>query len=549
MFPKAKVRAQVTGVAPTLGSILNELPSLEACVQLLEIYCLHCENVYRVMHLPTLFSNFLQFERNDTKDNPFIAQFALIVTIASSLWIENVTERISSHVDTQMICLLVDQWLSGFNDKERINLPTLQTQTLLVIAKQAIPSTTPLQLWRATGDLVRSAMILGLHQDPEDPAEPVPPHVATQTRRWLWHTIIELDLLASISCRMPSLVGTFEYTTCLPIDIDDDLLTGSVHVHDSHGFGKISPGKSTSHIEYSKSLPIRVKALTLLTMAYPDTNAIQETLVHLETERVRVTQHPALLRGVEPETLLMAEMLDMHFKRPMISLYMLQLQQLQDMDDARLHDTCRDFIDLAAGVMSTSDMLDPRQTDYDIMKDERYWVAFQAHYGDDLIRAATGACFASRILMSESEALTTISSGVPRAAMGQRFCPRAAWPRNYVRKMVDDIVESLIRLSPDLRGILKQIMALAMAAELTRIQLDVQTQGKYMREALQKVFRLCRERHQLENSTRGSDMPEQLQSGFMPSAEGSTNIYNFGNGDVDNFNFDWVTDLLPGIIL
>jgi hypothetical protein len=224
----------------------------------------------------------------------------------------------------------------------------------------------------------------------------------------------------------------------------------------------------------------------------------------------------------------------------MISLYTLQLQRLRQDEDARIHDTARAFVSAAVGTMSHSDMLDPRLTDHESIKHDRYWIVFQAIYGDDLIRAATGACFSLKVL----DSATPNSAAQPDPGRSERNW--TIWPRNAVRRMVEEVMESMIRLTPDLRATLKQIMVLALAAELTRVHLDAESRGRQMKDALQRILKLCRERFEAEsgNNAAGHNDLEHFGSTTTPDFE---ELLNSKLLDVDPFGFDWDFSPLPNI--
>lgn len=530
----------------TSARIMNMLPDWTTCDQLIEIYCQHCENIHRIMHLPSLLSAYRQLRESAKVGDPFIPQFSLIIVVASRLWRKDFNTEVGVVLDPQEICLRVGRWLAELADKECMTFSTLQTYTLLVIAKQGLPSKSPAQLWRATGDLVRSAMILGLHH--QEPKVTLGERdIKMQTHRWLWLTIIELDLQASMSCCMSSLVGVIDFTTQAPFNVSDLSLESnfSYDRDEIEGMSKVYPA---IQIELSRSTHLRMKALNLLTKWQADVDAIEDLLRQLYDEKERLLlKTPVMRYTMEPENMLQSFMLDMCFKKPMISLYTLLIQRYRDTKDERLLDACRAFINFAAGVVNISNTLDPQLSDYDVfVKDERYWIAFQGHHGDDLIRVTTVACFASQLLMIDifKQCPTHLSP----AAMINRENPTAGGifcglthPQHSVRRMAGEVVESLIRLTPDLRSILKQVMALALAAEITRVHtnyedLDAQSKEKHTREALNKVFRLCKVRHEADrNNSTGSQIPAWEVGSASLSEEDFLNDFQFD----DLIPFDW----------
>jgi hypothetical protein len=475
----------------------------------------------------------------------FAPQLALVATIGSKAYIpepSSPTSRAMIDTDDQ-ICSLIDEWLNTLANKQRAQFSTLQTSTLLILAKN-LHGTPPAHLWRSTGDLVRSALMLGLHRDPEElfGNQPRMPVSEVQARRCLWYTIMELDIAASLSCCMPSLVQTIEYTCQYPTRIDDAGLCTGEALRDMIVDSDMTAMPHTcQQIDLSRSLPLRLRALRLLTKVQPDTNEIDETLRDLEEERLCVTSHSSLRSSALSETLFTTIKVDMCFRRPMISLYTLQLQLMTEEKDIRIQDTARAFVDAAVGVMSHSDTLDPSLTDNESITHNEYWTIFQALHGDDLIRAATGACLASKVLLS----YTPNTAATPDQSRLSANV-RTSWPRNAVRRMVEEVVKSLIRMTPDLRSILKQTMGLALVIELTRQDGNTESKQGRMRNALQRVFKLCRERYETEKGVDSS-----MHHGPEPIALHSTpdfgNFLNSQDFSLDPFGLDLGIDPILNI--
>jgi hypothetical protein len=539
MFPKAQIRSHKSD-SLELNSIGSLIPDDKTCMELLNVYCIYFEKVYHILHLPTLSRQYLQFRDNTINDldrKRFIPQLALIVAICSGLWDDGYVPPEVLSIDPWTTCCIVEQWLSGLTNKERISLPNLQTYTLLILAKQIVPMS-PTEVWHSTGELVRLAMMGGLHRDPDELSgtRGAVPADQAKSRRLLWYTIMEQDIEASIGCCMPSLVGTIDYTCqiCVPERIDDDRFIDESERRGYEGFEGFK-----QHLP--QSLPLRTRAVDLLTRTNPNIDEIDEVLIQLEAARSNILSNTALHQSTGADVIFTTTLLDMCFRRPMISLYTLQLQRLEENKDLRLEETARAFISASVAVMAHSDMLDPRLTDHESMEERKYWTLFQAYHGDDLVRAAGGACFALNILSSSS--LNTAG----RSEIRRSEHHSTIWPRNAVRRMVEQVIQTMIRLTPDLRSNLKQIMGLALAAELTRVHLDPESKEKQMRNALQRVFKLCRERFEAENGNVPveSDLPEQLETLPTPDLENLEDLLNSQLLDIDPFGFDWGADPLP----
>ncbi|KAG9241993.1 hypothetical protein BJ878DRAFT_195333 [Calycina marina] len=91
---------------------------------------------------------------------------------------------------------MIQRWVCGQSNKERLCLESLRTHTLLVLAYQS-NNVSPYELWEDTGKLVRSAMIQSLHLDPGYYG--AISLFDKEQRRRLWRSIVELNIQSSLA--------------------------------------------------------------------------------------------------------------------------------------------------------------------------------------------------------------------------------------------------------------------------------------------------------------------------------------------------------------
>jgi hypothetical protein len=103
---------------------------------------------------------------------------------------------------------------------------------------------------------------------------------------------------------------------------------------------------------------------------------------------------------------------------------------------------------------------------------------------------------------------------------------------------VEEVVKTLIKRTPDLRSIIKQIMGLALVVELTRQEGNAANTEKRMRAALHRVFELCRERYAAQESD-VSAIQDTLGSFTAQLTPDLADLYPLPELDLDLFGFDW----------
>ncbi|KAK4175269.1 hypothetical protein QBC36DRAFT_27526 [Triangularia setosa] len=204
-----------THVGFQLGS---DIPHESVARRLVEAYFRTFESVYRILHQPSFWREYNQFWENRTAASPaFIAQFQLCMAIGTCFQDDVAALRQSA---AQWI-YEAQAWLASPCEKARLNMSGLQTMCLLHIARETCGVECDLT-WISAGPLLRTAMYMGLHRDPDSlPAMSV---FRAEMRRRLWATVLEMTLQSSLDSGGPPLISVSDYDTRPPNNYEDDQL-------------------------------------------------------------------------------------------------------------------------------------------------------------------------------------------------------------------------------------------------------------------------------------------------------------------------------------
>jgi hypothetical protein len=185
--------------------------------RLLEAYFRTFETVYRILHVPTFWEDYRKYwEDAAAASQTFIIQMQLCMAIGTCFQEDVVGLR---NLATQWI-YEAQFWLAP-PEKSRMNFAALQIMCLLHLARETCGIGGDLT-WISSGSLMRCAMYVGLHHDPD--------HLGSMSllraelRRRLWATVLEIALQSSLDSGGPPLISPSDYDTKQPANFDDDQL-------------------------------------------------------------------------------------------------------------------------------------------------------------------------------------------------------------------------------------------------------------------------------------------------------------------------------------
>ncbi|GMF72159.1 unnamed protein product [Aspergillus oryzae] len=208
----------------TQQSICPELrdymPSKQTSDRLIQAYLRTFESVYRIVHVPSFLREYDQYWRNPQAASPaFIIMTLLMLAIGNSFCQSGDPGKdyVPRSTSSQWI-YTAQTWLSSPFEKSRLNIASLQTQCLLLLARQTNDISSDL-VWISAGALLRTAMHMGFHIDPR--------HIDgisffdAQLRRRIWNTILEIVVQSSMDAGGLPLIRCDDYDCEAPLNIDD----------------------------------------------------------------------------------------------------------------------------------------------------------------------------------------------------------------------------------------------------------------------------------------------------------------------------------------
>ncbi|KAL4769623.1 fungal-specific transcription factor domain-containing protein [Aspergillus nidulans var. acristatus] len=195
--------------------LYSSLPDRGVMDALVELYFATFESCYGILDYYTFMEEYrTSLASGESADRSFILLVLLIMTVAGPLH-SNASVRSEVAASARIWIDIAQTWLSAPLEKDRLSLKAVQVHCLLALSRQVNQVGSDL-VWISAGSLVRMAMQMGLHQDPDllGQMDPRQKHI----RRRLWYTIMELNVQAAIDSGMPPMVTDGDYTTRPPPD-------------------------------------------------------------------------------------------------------------------------------------------------------------------------------------------------------------------------------------------------------------------------------------------------------------------------------------------
>nr|POE88424.1 transcription factor lepe [Quercus suber] len=195
-----------------------ELPPRELADELVMHYVRTVESVYRVLHLPTFRDDYQSLWSSAITDQtPLLIQIKLVLAIGSVTYDEQFSLRASA---VQWI-YEAQLWLAKPQFKSRLSITVYQINILLLLARELVHIGEDM-IWTSIGSVLRVAMYMGMHRDPTNMTKQTT--LATEMRRRLWATTMEIALQSSITSGGPPLISPGDYDTRPPRNLDDEQL-------------------------------------------------------------------------------------------------------------------------------------------------------------------------------------------------------------------------------------------------------------------------------------------------------------------------------------
>lgn len=207
-------------VFPQIG---QHLPQRQIADGLVDCYLRTFETVYRVVHVPTFRTEYERYwESPSTAKTAFVALLQLCMAIGACF----IDDTYSLRSSAAKWVYEAQAWLMSPPEKTKMTSTGLQVMCLLQFAKQVAGLGADLT-WISAGNLLRTAIYMGLHRDPKHLSILTRTLYSCELRRRLWATILEIVLQSSIDAGGPPLISMCDFDTDPPGNFDDaDLVDG-----------------------------------------------------------------------------------------------------------------------------------------------------------------------------------------------------------------------------------------------------------------------------------------------------------------------------------
>ncbi len=461
-----------------LQQMEHNMPPMEICDKLMEMYTTNFEDAMRVFHIPTLYRQYTDFwsnpDRGSEQYGMFVPQLTVIMAATVALADEEFKKAYPAAVEylQKPAINLVRSWLSKLSRKQRTELTNLQTETLVLSARH-MHLETPEEVWRMTGALVRSAMVMGLHLDLSACTDLSV--YQKEVRRRLWLTVVELDLQSSILSGMPITIPDIDFTPLMPLNICD------VDYHPD--MTELPPAKpltewtdTLTHITLGMSLSARIRAMAMVQTPGPNLD-LDEAMDQGRriVECLRQIPHPLRLDPPavpdEPALKLFNRVrLNLYIRRPLISLYRSIIKKCGATETPP--EVWDILLNSSLTVLSYQDYFDPTVSDIDYHNLPGYWQLYQTFCRNDILQAALSVCAYMRLAPSPW---------------------RAQHSKANLIRAVESALDGMARTTDNPGSELKDILLLSVVLNLVRARGSEENQKEIVKQGVLKAMMTCRE--------------------------------------------------------
>lgn len=381
---------------PELQHLLSSLPPKATCDKLLQLYTTNCERTLRVIHVPSFLCQYTSFwqEPDHQSASSFVPLLTAALTVAVSFDPQPSILDESSSWDylTKDATTSLQAWLSKLPRKQRVDLATLQVETLLLISHQ-LHLVSPEELWKASGSLIRSAMVMGLHVNLSQSTNLS--FYQAECRRRLWITIVELDLQASITSGMPVMTPELDFGPLTPLNLNDADFDESTSKPPSPS-PLSEETDSLAQITLVASLAHRIRVMNTVQHTNPRDNLSELVKQGLRLEKY-ISDVPTQLKpnhnaeSARPAFVLNHVLLDIFLRRPLLCLLRPIITHISH-DDPSFHEIRGACLDSSLAILSYQDYFDPQFADLDLSNSTPYWDIFHTLCQHDILWAALSVC-------------------------------------------------------------------------------------------------------------------------------------------------------------
>ncbi|KAJ0120813.1 zn2cys6 transcription factor [Diaporthe amygdali] len=322
----APISVFTDSMLPVQKRMADILPGKAICDRLLEAYISMSEGIYRVIHVPTFKAEYEAFWAQTGVSDGFLPRLMCMLSLGARFETENrgLSRDRADGINAPTACALTRAWLDGLRGKQLVDMDTLQCEVLHLHASRMMLSRNQ-ESWAQLGFIVRMAMTMGLHRDPDEFPQ-IRPFYA-ELRRRLWYTIVDMDLHLALACNLPGAVREGEYTCRPPSNLDDtDIFPDMKTLPPSRPIDEYTNTQLQAYA--SRTLPHRIRVSTIINRldTIRDFHEVLDCGTKLEQLLDDVNHlFPRRNQTLDPRAKFkdwrMRALLDMHVRRPLLALY------------------------------------------------------------------------------------------------------------------------------------------------------------------------------------------------------------------------------------
>lgn len=375
----------VDSMLPIQKRMQDNMPPKAVCDRLLAGYIDTNEIIYRIVHKPTFKAQYGLYWEGQLQSEYFLPQLLTVCAIGSRFVALN-EGALGERVHTPTACALVRAWLDSLRGKHKVDLTTLQTEILLLHANRVMSLVKLHDTWAQLGYIVRMAMTMGLHRDPDE-FEDISPFQG-ELRRRMWFTILDMDVYISLACNLPCIIREGDYTCKPPRNLNDD------DIHEA--MTALPPGRPIEvhtdcqiQVYACMTLPLRAKVSHLVNRVDSIRDYAEVMDVGQRLDKLIQDVEVGLPRYTFSERQKTKEwrwrtVIDIHLRRPLLSLYR---PFALGVPDAPL-ELVRTYMRSSMVVLRYLDALEPNFPHFEEMSEVYIQILRQ-----DIIQAAFSICF------------------------------------------------------------------------------------------------------------------------------------------------------------
>lgn len=486
--------------AAILSKLREFLPGKPVCDRLLKIYTENFEKSSRILHVPSFLRLYSQFWTSpDDKifqNSSFLPQLTTILAICYKFLDSNSGFDDDQKTYLEMASLeLVAAWIDTISRKQAIDISTLQTETLLLLARQ-LQLLSPDKLWCATGALVRSAMVMGLHLRPAEFKKISPFHA--ELRRRIWVTIVQMDLQASMAASMPSIVPDIDFNQLAPANLNDaDFDESTTELPPSKPLYEWTD--SLAQVTLAMSLTQQLKVVSLIRDISPVMDLTEVVREGRKLEEIlRRVPAPLKLDGTlqrSPSHLLDCVLLDIYLRRPFLNLYRLLLWE-ERQDDPSFREMQQICLESSVAILSYQDYFDPSVADLDLLSTNLYWTMFQICCKNDVLAAVLSVCQYIKTSTSGYQSNMPSPGLTPNQFPTSLPSPPATstqFSKARLTRIVESTLEGFTKRVGEFGSDLKDVLILSVVMQSVRANGTSDLKENLMYEGAKKALSTCRQ--------------------------------------------------------